>query len=61
MINLIRSWKWGASFGDKKEVNRKVKRKRVKSDLVRRLEGSLRRHNRGKFRRGKRDKIRRKS
>lgn len=61
MINLIREMGNGGFFGSKKEVNRKVERKRVKSDLVRGLEGSLRRYNRGKFRRRKRDKIRRKS
>lgn len=54
MINLIREMGNGGSFGGKKDVNRKVERKRVKSDLVRRLEGSLRRHNGGKFRRRKR-------
>ena len=53
MINLIRETGNGGFFGDKEE-SRKVERKRVKSDLVRGLEGSLRRHNGRKFRKRKR-------
>ena len=61
MTNQIREMGNGCLFGGKKQVNRNVERKRVKSDLVRGLGDSLRRHNRGKFRRRKRDKVRRKS